>query len=112
MGVLYYAVNTQSRKAYELGKGSWYRLYQLHDYGFIRHSDHLLDVITQRVVMALTDDRSDLNPPDMLSYADRIASDLCALSAGGDLQITNDSENDDPTLGCLVVGTRYIEAPR
>jgi len=106
MGTLYYAVNTDTKRAYELGKGAW----------FLLVSDRsnwpwIADVSDYEKVLA-TVGRDIIggggwtdNAVADVAYHAEIAKEL--VSIGPKVEIRDDSRWDDPTGGCVIIGTRY-----
>jgi len=101
MGVLYYACNLETKKAYELGKGDWYRLSKK---GFIDASDaeKLREEITEKVITTPQWDDETVNN---VSYHKMIAISLSLL--GNKLELVSDDMLESLGTGFVVIGTRY-----
>jgi len=106
MGVIWYARNLETKKAYERGKGAWY--YLSDDNGMIDASsvERLRDNITVYVITSEMWDKETVLDKE---YHLKIAQDLNRL--GDSLELVDDTYySDDPIEGFELVGTRYTEA--
>jgi hypothetical protein len=104
MGILYYARNPETKKAYELGKGHWFKLAGTEDVADCSDYERVLRVITDEIIREPLWEKKAVED---LDYHREIARALVAL--GPSLEIVDDTTWDDPVEGYVMVGTRYRE---
>ena len=102
MGIVYHARNPETKKAYGLGKGHWFKLASADGVADCSDYDRVVRVITDEII------REPLWAKDAvedLAYHREIARALVAL--GPILEIVDDCAWDDPIEGYVMVGGRY-----
>jgi hypothetical protein len=104
MGILYYARNPETKRAYELGKGHWFKLAGPDGLADCSDYERILRVITDEMIREPLWTKEAVED---LDYHREIARALVSL--GPMLEIADDSTWDDPTEGYEMVGGRYRE---
>jgi len=96
MGTIFYAVNPETQKAYELGKGNWIALCKENDEWTADCSRF------EAILQKISDEILGTADPE---YNVEIATALCAL--GPFLQIRDDHDGSNPIAGLELAGSRY-----
>jgi hypothetical protein len=102
MGILYFARNPETKQAYELGKGHWFKLASPDGVADCSDYDRVLRVITDEIIREPLWAKEAVEDP---GYHQEIARALVAL--GPSLEIVDDTTWDDPVDGYEMVGSRY-----